>query len=97
MAFTSAATVNTISDARFLATQLKTSTACYRHESHPVFGSGKVIGHIIRLSKKDHRGVAVGSAILRDEDAKDFRHALSLAKNDQQVQWLIASYFEVGH
>lgn len=88
----STSTINTVPQARALAAQLSTSPR-YSHETQPVFGSGKVVGFIVRLKKKDNRGVTVASLILRDEEAQDFAQAVKLAKNDVQIQWLIQPWF----
>ena len=86
--------INTVPQARELALSLSPR---YTHETSPAFASGKVIGYFVRLTKKDHRGVTVKQAILRDEEAKDFLQAVSLAKGDRQVQWLIGTYIgELG-
>jgi hypothetical protein len=89
MAF-SAQSLNTISEAKALALTLSPR---YSHETSPVFQEGKVAGYFVRLLKKDHRGVTIGQAILRDEEAKDFVRTVAKATNQGQTQRLIKAWF----
>ena len=81
-------TINTIPQAKAVVAQLPTR---YTHETQAVFGQGQVTGFIVRLLKKDNRGVTVGSLVLRDEEAKDF--VQSVAKNQGQTQRLVKAWF----
>ena len=92
MALTS--TINTIPAAKALASQL---SAQYSFEKCPIFKEGRVVDFVVRLEKKDYRGVVVGSLILGEQGGKDFLKSIAIAKDEAHIQRLTEFAFGRGH